>query len=101
MITYFLAKWIFIIFIWGGLGITIWWMLVLRNYEKATVDIKKLKAVLRTMILFIFLAAFGFMDILIMVFGNAIVQLINNFFVGVVFLKILIGLKKSIILEKK
>jgi hypothetical protein len=91
------SKWIFIVFLWGGLGVTIWWLRCLKKTQgELSADIPCLRSALRILLVFIILAAFGFLNLFTVSFGTVRIQTINNLLTSVVFLMFLVTLKKAL-----
>ena len=102
---YFATKWIFIVFMWGGLGFTIKFLISIKSKKDsmATLNVKKFRSAMLFLVIFVLNATMGFLDIPIRTFGQSgiAVQFINNLLVGVFFLFFLLQLWKSITFEKE
>ena len=99
---YFMTHWIFIIFCWGGLVLSIYYLFTLKKYEKEfiKIDIVKFRSSLKILLTFIILASIGFSNLFITTFGFVVLQLLNNLVVGVLFVAFLVKLRKAIITNK-
>ena len=82
---YFVTKWIFIVFMWGGLGLAVKFLISLKSKKDsvATLNVEKFRSAIFFLITFVLLATMGFLDIAIRTFGQSGIgiQFINNLLV--------------------